>query len=160
MHKNSILCFILHASDSCLLLWNISYSYQIHLFFFPYRQIFHTHCETSVSTTSGHADHYFNFILMPFFSSNHLLDISVYSVCSLFLLRSICILFAMQEKNRIHSILLPALLRVQRHPQVIFLSWTLFYLISPSLKRVATAFLYYFLCLLSTLLQWWLFSKT
>lgn len=81
-----------------------------------------------------------------------LLGISLYSICNNFFLRRICILFAMQEKNTVHSILLTALVRVQSHLPIIFLDWTRFYLIFSSPKRAATTLLYYFLYFLPTLL--------
>lgn len=87
-------------------------------YFLPHTGIVHAHYKTSVSITSGHTDHYLNFILIHFFSNYIIYQIYPY----LFLLKSICVLFVTQEKNTIHYFLLPSLLRrVQRYLQIIFL---------------------------------------
>lgn len=93
-----------------------------HLLFLPDSFIFHpTQADIPcslrhASTTSGHTDHYSNFTLMLLLQVIYW--VSPYTLCSLLLLRGICILLAMQENNSIHFILLPALLRMQRHLQM------------------------------------------
>lgn len=111
------------------------------------------HHEISASTTSGHTDHYLLILswwrpFTCFFQT--ICWISPYSQYAPYC-HSGAHTSYLQCRKKILSILLPALLRVQKNLQIIFLSWALFYWIPPSPKRVTTALQCRFLYLLATL---------